>query len=52
MNKIIGKYFLRELVATWFAVTFIILIILSTNKFTDVMGDIASGELPSSSWNV
>ena len=49
MNKIIGKYFLRELVATWFAVTFIILIILSTNKFTDVMGDIASGELPSSS---
>ena len=49
MNKIIGKYFLRELVTTWFAVTLIILIILSTNKFTDVIGDIASGDLPSSS---
>ena len=49
MNKIIGKYFLRELVTTWFAVTLIILIILSTNKFTDVMRDIASGDLPSSS---
>ncbi len=49
MNKIIGKYFLKELVTTWFAVTLILLIILSTNKFTDVIGDIASGDLPSSS---
>ena len=45
----IGKYFLKELVTTWFAVTLILLIILSTNKFTDVIGDIASGDLPSSS---
>jgi len=49
MNKIIGKYFLKELATTWCAVTFIILVILSTNKFTDVIGDIASGDLPSSS---
>jgi len=49
MNKIIGKYFLKELVTTWFAVTLILLIILSTNKFTDVIGDIGSGDFPSSS---
>ena len=49
MNKILGQYFLKELITTWFAVTFILLIVLATNKFDDVIGDIASGDLPPAS---
>jgi len=49
MNKILGQYFLKELITTWFAVTFILLIVLATNKFADVIGDIASGDLPPAS---
>jgi len=49
MNKILGQYFLKELTVTWFSVTFILLVVLATNKFADVIGDIASGDLPASS---
>ena len=49
MNKILGQYFLKELGIAWFSVTLILLVVLATNKFADVIGDIASGDLPSSS---
>ena len=49
MNKILGQYFLKELAVTWFSVTFILLVVLATNKFADVIGDIASGDLPPAS---
>jgi len=45
MNKILGQYFLKELVIAWVSVTFILLVVLATNKFADVIGDIASGDL-------
>ncbi len=49
MNKILGQYFLKEVAVTWFSVTFILLVVLATNKFAEVIGDIASGDLPLSS---
>ena len=49
MNKILGQYFLKELAVAWFSVTLILLVVLATNKFADVIGDIASGDLPPSS---
>ena len=49
MNKILGQYFLKELAVAWFSVTLILLVVLATNKFADVIGDIASGDLPPAS---
>jgi len=49
VNKIISQYILRELLATWLGVTLVLLIVLITNKFADVISDIASGDILSSS---
>ena len=43
MNKIISQYILKELFGTWLGVTLILLIVLITNKFADVISDIATG---------
>ena len=49
MNKIISQYILRELFTTWVGVTLVLLIVLVTNKFADVISDIAAGDILSSS---
>ncbi len=49
MNKIISQYILRELFTTWVGVTLVLLIVLITNKFADVISDIAAGDILSSS---
>ena len=49
MNKIISQYILRELFTTWIGVTLVLLIVLITNKFADVISDIAAGDILSSS---
>nr|MDJ0940809.1 LPS export ABC transporter permease LptF [Woeseiaceae bacterium] len=36
----------REIATTWLAVTVVLLMILLTNQFARVLGDVASGELP------
>jgi len=49
VNKIISQYILKELFGTWLGVTLILLIVLITNKFADVISDIAAGDILSSS---
>ena len=49
VNKIISQYILRELFTTWVGVTLVLLIVLVTNKFADVISDIAAGDILSSS---
>ncbi|MED6343397.1 MAG: LptF/LptG family permease, partial [Pseudomonadota bacterium] len=49
MNKIISQYILKELFVTWLGVTLVLLIVLITNKFADVISDIAAGDILSSS---
>ena len=49
MNKIISQYILKELFGTWLGVTLVLLIVLITNKFADVISDIAAGDILSSS---
>ena len=49
MNKIISQYILKELFITWLGVTLVLLIVLITNKFADVISDIAAGDILSSS---
>ena len=44
--KILYRYILREVLQTWFAVTAVLLCILLTNQFAQVLGKAASGELP------
>ena len=46
MFRILDRYILREVAATWFAVTGVLLIILLTNQFARVLGDVAKGKLP------
>ena len=49
MNKIISQYILKELFGTWLGVTLVLLIVLITNKFADIISDIAAGDILSSS---
>ena len=49
MNRIISRYILKELFSIWLGVTSVLLIILVTNKFADIIGDIASGDILSTS---
>ncbi|MEM9402920.1 MAG: LPS export ABC transporter permease LptF [Pseudomonadota bacterium] len=46
MFRILDRYILREVAATWFAVTGVLLVILLTNQFARVLGDVAKGKLP------
>ena len=46
MFRILDRYVFREIATTWFAVTMILLLILLTNQFARVLGDVAKGKLP------
>ncbi len=46
MIRILDRYIFREITTTWFAVTLVLLLILLTNQFARVLGDVAKGKLP------
>lgn len=46
MTRILDRYIFREIAVTWLGVTMILLMILLTNQFARVLGDVAKGKLP------
>ena len=46
MKRILDRYIFREIALTWLGVTMILLMILLTNQFARVLGDVAKGKLP------
>ncbi|MAD91938.1 MAG: LPS export ABC transporter permease LptF [Gammaproteobacteria bacterium] len=46
MIRILDKYIFREIAITWFGVTLVLLLILLTNQFARILGDVAKGKLP------
>ena len=46
MTRILDRYIFREISLTWLAVTMVLLLILLTNQFARVLGDVAKGKLP------
>lgn len=46
MFRILDRYIFREIASTWLGVTFVLLMILLTNQFARVLGDVAKGKLP------
>lgn len=46
MLRILDRYLFREIATTWLGVTFVLLLILLTNQFARVLGDVAKGKLP------
>ena len=46
MFRILDRYIFREVAQTWAAVTLVLLFILLTNQFAQVLGDVAKGRLP------
>lgn len=46
MFRILDRYIFREVASTWLAVTGVLLLILLTNQFARVLGDVAKGKLP------
>ena len=46
MKRILDRYIFREIATTWLGVTLILLMILLTNQFARVLGDVAKGKLP------
>ena len=46
MTRILDRYIFREIATTWLAVTMVLLLILLTNQFARVLGDVAKGKLP------
>ena len=46
MLRILDRYLFREIATTWLAVTLILLMILLTNQFARVLGEVAKGKLP------
>ncbi len=46
MFRILDRYILREVAQTWLAVTSVLLFILLTNQFAQVLGDVAKDRLP------
>jgi lipopolysaccharide export system permease protein len=46
MLRILDRYIFREIATTWLAVTFVLLMILLTNQFARILGDVAKGKLP------
>ena len=45
MFRILDRYLLREVALTWLAATSVLLFILLTNQFAQVLGDAQSAEL-------
>lgn len=46
MKRILDRYIFREIATTWLGVTMVLLLILLTNQFARVLGDVAKGKLP------
>ncbi len=46
MRRILDRYIFREIAWTWLGVTMVLLLILLTNQFARVLGDVAKGKLP------
>ncbi len=46
MLRILDRYLFREIATSWVAVTLVLLLILLTNQFARVLGDVAKGGLP------
>ena len=46
MPRILDRYIFREIASTWLGVTMVLLLILLTNQFARVLGDVAKGKLP------
>jgi lipopolysaccharide export system permease protein len=46
MTRILDRYIFREIATTWLGVTVVLLLILMTNQFARVLGDVAKGRLP------
>ncbi|HNP36751.1 MAG TPA: LPS export ABC transporter permease LptF [Woeseiaceae bacterium] len=46
MRRILDRYILKEIALTWVAVTAVLLLILLTNQFARVLGNVAKGNLP------
>lgn len=46
MTRILDRYIFREIGLTWLGVTMVLLLILLTNQFARVLGDVAKGKLP------
>ena len=44
--RILDRYIFREIAWTWFGVTAVLLLILLTNQFARVLGEVAKGDLP------
>lgn len=53
MRRILDRYIFREIASTWLGVTMVLLLILLTNQFARVLGDVAKGNLPKgAAWDV
>ncbi len=46
MNRILDRYIFREVAMTWLGVTMVLLLILLTQQFARILGDVAKGRLP------
>ncbi|MGI9219857.1 MAG: LPS export ABC transporter permease LptF [Woeseiaceae bacterium] len=46
MFRILDRYIFREIASTWLGVTVVLLLILLTNQFARVLGEVAKGKLP------
>lgn len=46
MRRILDRYIFREIASTWLGVTLVLLLILLTNQFARILGDVAKGKLP------
>ncbi len=46
MIRILDRYIFREIATSWVGVTAVLLLILLTNQFARVLGDVAKGKLP------
>ena len=48
MTRILDRYIFREIAVSWAGVTVVLLLILLTNQFARILGDVAKGKLPKS----
>lgn len=46
MRRILDRYIFREIASTWLGVTLVLLLILLTNQFARILGEVAKGRLP------
>jgi len=46
MRRILDRYIFREIASTWLGVTMVLLLILLTNQFARILGEVAKGRLP------